>query len=411
MTKDKDRSQALIATEAKAEIVAAAGAPRLLARIRPEWRAKGLILRTTRLLEVDPSSACQRLFNAAIADLRQKIIVAGLDIAKEAAARFRLPSIAKEEDISENYTVSRIIDLAYRIGILSRPEWKKIVRCYDIRGDLEHEDQEYEADVDDILYIFKNCIELVLERDPVEILRVDDVKKLVQSPDAPTVTGQILEDYDRAPNIRQKEIVESLINLALDSKKPDVVRQNSMGLLEQFRPITKDAVLIELGAILQERYQEKPFDLLGMKVSHAAGVLPYLRQRKVADFFDAVFERFDNAGFQWRRFEAHGKLLDDFEDIGGLVTCPKKTRIKFVLWMVLCYLGEPGGYGTWGRSRSVFNSDVAAPRILRIFREAGAQIAADFEAATKDRRVKAAAGYQPIARRLELLEDIVSEDE
>jgi hypothetical protein len=200
MPKDQDRSPALIASEAKGEIVAAAGAPALLEKIRPEWRAKGLIRRTIRLLEVDPSSACQRLFNASIVDLRQKIIVAGLDIAKEAAARFRLPSIAKEEDISENYTVSRIIDLAYRIGILSRPEWKKLVRCYDIRGDLEHEDQEYEADVDDILYIFKNCIELVLACDPVEILRVDDVKKLVQSPDAPTVTGQILEDYDRAHN-------------------------------------------------------------------------------------------------------------------------------------------------------------------------------------------------------------------
>jgi hypothetical protein len=177
MADEQDRSQALIATEAKGEIVAAAGAPALLAKIRPEWQAKGLIRRTTRLLEHDPSSACQRLFNAAIADLRQKIIIAGLDIAKEAAARFRLPSITKDEDISENYTVSRIIDLAYRIGILTRPEWKKIVRCYDIRGDLEHEDQEYEADVDDILYIFKNCIEIVLERDPVEILRVDDIPK------------------------------------------------------------------------------------------------------------------------------------------------------------------------------------------------------------------------------------------
>jgi hypothetical protein len=410
MPKEQDRSHALIATEAKGEIVAAAGAPALLARIRPEWRAKGLILRTTRLLEVDPSSACQRLFNAAIADLRQKIIVAGLDIAKEAAARFRLPSITKEEDVSENYTVSRIIDLAYRIGILARPEWKKIVRCYDIRGDLEHEDQEYEADVDDILYIFKNCIELILERDPVEILRVDDIQKLVQSPAAPTVSGHILEDYDRAPLIRQKEIVESLINLALDSKKPDIVRQNAMGLLENFRPITKDTALIELAALLQERYESKPFDLVGMKVSYAAGVLPYLRQRKVADFFEGTIAHFNKTGYQWRHFEAHSKLLDDFEDVGGLVACPPKPRAKLVLWMILCYLGEPGGYGTWGRQRSVFNSDAAAPRIMRMFREAGARIAEDFAAAAKDRRVQAAIGYQPIARRLESLEDIVSAD-
>jgi hypothetical protein len=410
MAKQHDHSQTLVPAEAKGEIVAA-GAPDLLAKIRPEWRAKGLIRRTTRLLDIDPSSACQRLFNAAIADLRQKILIAGLDIAKEAAARFRLPSITKEEDVSENYTVARIIDLAYRIGILARPEWKKIVRCYDIRGDLEHEDQEYEADVDDILYIFKNCIELILERGPVEILRVDDIKKLVQSPDAPTVTGHILEDYDHAPHIRQKEIIESLISLALDSKKPDIIRQHSMDLLEHFRSLTKDTALIDLGSFLQERYQDKPLDLVCMKVSYASGVLPYLRQRKVRDFFEAAADRFNNVGYQWRHFEAHAKLLDDFEDIGGLATCPQGPRAKIVLWMVLCYLGEPGGYGTWGRNRSVFNSDVAAPRIYRMFKEGGAVLMSDFADAVKDRKVKAALGYQPIARRLESLEDIVSENQ
>jgi hypothetical protein len=47
--------------------------------------------RVRQLLPVDPSSACQRVLNAAIHDLRNKIIVAGLDIAQEAASRFRLP--------------------------------------------------------------------------------------------------------------------------------------------------------------------------------------------------------------------------------------------------------------------------------------------------------------------------------
>jgi hypothetical protein len=235
-------------------------------------------------------------------------------------------------------------------------------------------------------------------------------QKLVQTPEAPSVTVHILEDYDRAPQIRQKEIVERLISLSLDSKKPDIVRQNAIGLLENFRPVTKDPVLIELGALLQERYRDKPFDLVGMKVSYAAGVLPYLRQRKVEEFFEATAERFYNTGYQWRHFDDHGKLLDDLEDIGGLVRCPPKPRAKLVLWMVLCYLGEPGGYGTWGRNRNVFTSDAATPRILRMFREAGPKIASDFAAATKDRRVKAAIGYQPIARRLESMEDIVSED-
>ncbi|MCY3840781.1 MAG: hypothetical protein OXH09_19385 [Gammaproteobacteria bacterium] len=152
----------------------------LLNHIRPEWRAKNLIQRVEKLLNVDPSSACQRLFNAAIHDLRQKIVIAGLDIAKEASKQHKLPPITKAEDI-EDYPVMRIIDLAYRIGLLSRPEWRRILRAYDIRKDLEHEDDEYEAGLEDCVYIFKTCIEFVLSKDPIELLKLTDIKNIVES--------------------------------------------------------------------------------------------------------------------------------------------------------------------------------------------------------------------------------------
>ena len=67
--------------------------PRLLDRIRPAWQSKGLIRRVRLLLPVDPSSACQKMFNAAIRDLRDKIVVAGLDIAREAARQHKLPPL------------------------------------------------------------------------------------------------------------------------------------------------------------------------------------------------------------------------------------------------------------------------------------------------------------------------------
>jgi hypothetical protein len=110
--------------------------------IRPEWRERRLIQRVRNLLPTDPSSACQRILNAAVHDLRHKIVVAGLDIAQETATRFRLPSVHKPEDILDTYSVSHAIDLAYRMGLLSRPEWRRVTRCYEIRRDLEHEDDE-----------------------------------------------------------------------------------------------------------------------------------------------------------------------------------------------------------------------------------------------------------------------------
>src|SRR5207302_6693039 len=114
----------------------------LLAQIRPQWKAKSLIQRVEKLLPIDPSSACQRLLNAAFHDLREKVVVAGLDIARQAAEQARLPPVHRPEDV-EAYPADKLLDLAHEMGILTRAEWRRVRRCYDIRRDLEHEDDEY----------------------------------------------------------------------------------------------------------------------------------------------------------------------------------------------------------------------------------------------------------------------------
>jgi len=100
---------------ANVEIIEASGVNALLLQIRPHWQAKNLIQRVTKLLHVDPSSACQRLFNASIHDLREKILFAGVDIAAEAAKQHKLPPISSAENV-ENYSTLRMIDLAYCSG-------------------------------------------------------------------------------------------------------------------------------------------------------------------------------------------------------------------------------------------------------------------------------------------------------
>lgn len=123
--------------------------------------------KSPRLLPINPSSVCQRIFNAAIHDLKEKIIIAGLDIAIEVAKNYKLPPIKTEEDIIENYSTKNIITLSYRMSLLSRADWRRISRVYDIRKDLEHEDDQYEAGVEDVVYIFKTGIDVVLSKDPV----------------------------------------------------------------------------------------------------------------------------------------------------------------------------------------------------------------------------------------------------
>jgi hypothetical protein len=95
--------------------------------------------------------------------------------------------------------------------------------------------------------------DIVLSRDPVEILRVTDVKNLIEAPDRVTPSPDYLADYARAPEIRQPEIGLYLTSSALDPKQPDVARQNAVEALRKLEPLTLNAVKIELGKHLQEK--------------------------------------------------------------------------------------------------------------------------------------------------------------
>jgi len=406
-TYDNNEMEVIPVRPEKEKIERISGTNELLAQIRPEWQSKSLIERVNKILPVDPSSACQRLFNAAIQDLRQKILVAGIDIAKEAAERNKLPPISQPEDIIESYPVAKIIDLAYRMGILTRPEWRRISRSYEIRRDLEHEDDQYEADIEDVFYIFKTCIEVILSKDPRPLLHTKDVEQLIETPEPASPSAEFLIEYEMAPETRQQRILELLVNTTLNSKKADIIRQNAIEALRSFSPKTKTQVKVQIGQMLQERVGRGKLELIIAKVAYAAGVLPYLKQRQSNEFFDWIGTRFEQIHYHWKLHESHKDLFDDLEDVGGLVNCPPEIRRKLVSWMTLCFLGEEGGYGE-GRNRSVFYSNVAAPRIRNMFSKAQNIIGEDFVATQQDNKVKNAITNKQIARRLEMLRDIVS---
>lgn len=232
---------------ANVELMASSGMPQLLQKIRPQWQAKSLIDRVHRLVSVDPSSACQRLFNAAIHDLREKVFIAGIDIAGEAADQHKLPPVRREEDV-ENYSTAKLIDLCYRMGLLTRPEWRRVSRCYEIRRDLEYEDDEYEAGVEDCVYIFTTCVEVILSVDPVNLLKVTDIKQIVEN-SVPTQPGEeLLTDFERAPQPRQQEILGFLVSIALNKKQSDVIQQNAFSCLHVFRTRAVNPVLVSLVA-------------------------------------------------------------------------------------------------------------------------------------------------------------------
>lgn len=392
-----------------AELVQASEVPALLTQIRPAWRAKNLINRVHTLLRVDPSSACQRLFNAAIHDLREKVTIVGVDLASDAAKQGSLLPISKPIDI-ENYPTAKLIDLAYGIGLLSRPEWRRLHRCYEIRRDLEHEDNEYEAGVEDCVYIFKTCIEAVLSRDPIHVLRVKEVRDIVEKSTAAAPSDELLEDYKMAPQPRQEEILKFLMSVALDKQQSDIVQQNSHAMILALEPLSADAVKLNIAGYLQAKIGRAGIDKRTARVAHALGVFPYLRQSQRADFFNQQLALMEQVGHHWTAFNQHGELLRGFKEYGAFAHAPPEQRKKILRWLVHLYIGEPGGRTSYGNVRNVFYSNSGAPIAAEIISEHAETIRGDLLSLKIDQDMSRKLGNTHLARRFENLVDLVSEE-
>lgn len=351
------------------QLIKTSGVGDFLEMIRPEWKAKRLIERTKRLLPVDPSSACQRIFNASIHDLRDKVILAGLDIASTAAEIYKLPKITSEDDIRERYDTYKLITLAYRMGLLSRAEYRRVCRVYDIRKDLEHEDDQYEAGIGDLVYTFQTCIEVILANDPIQIIKLKDIKDIIEEPNPVKIEEAVIEDYRQAPEPRQTEIYEFLISTSLDDKHPDIVRQNSYNALGTLRQFTCRDTILKVSQSMNERIKRRTPLIKELRVANISGILPYLRNANVKDFFKSYTQRLDEIGYHWANHSKHGEVLRDLKEVGGLTYCPKEIKQPIVDWLVQCYVGEPGGYGYYGRSRKVFYSNSGAPLSYELLSE------------------------------------------
>jgi len=393
----------LVVINPNAELVEAAGVSAWMERIRPHWKGKQLVQRVERLLSTDPSSACQRIFNASIHDLREKVVVAGVDLAAEAAKQHKLPPITRADDV-EDYSVLRLIELSYRMGILSRPEYKRLLRAYDIRKDLEHEDDEYEAGIEDCVYIFATCIDVVLSKDPLHLIKLTDVKQIVEQPSATALNESLTEEYRHAPQPRQHEIFKFLISAALNKAQPDIVQQNSFNALFSLRPLTSTQVLIDASKDLVEQIGKKVPELRVARVAIAAGLFPYLRKSQIKELFLAYLNHMKQVGFQWRKNAEHGELLRNLQELGGLQHVPDELLSEYLEWLVLCYVGESGGYGA-GYNRKVFYSNVGAPLAKKILKEANRPIAKELESLRKSARIKVALVEEHVSRRFETIAD------
>lgn len=219
----------------------------------------------------------------------------------------------------------------------------------------------------------------------------------------------MLEDYQNAPQPRQEEILKFLISYALNKEVSDLVQQNAYSCISYLRPLTQSPVLVKIGQHLQEK-AGRSIDARMARVANTAGVFPYLRQSARASFFEHIFGNMKKVGTRWTAREYHGELLRSFMEVGGLEYCTDEIRTKILKWLVLTYLGEPGGRTSYGNVRHVFYSNSAAPLVRELIKNSAQRIGGELVALKADRDINRALQNDHISRRLEALIDIVQKE-
>lgn len=196
---------------------------------------------------------------------------------------------------------------------------------------------------------------------------------------------------------------------ALNNQVPDIVRQNCYSTLNSLREHTHKQVLINSSHDFVKRIGRNTPDLLHARVAFAAGVFPYLKKVQIAAFFKTFFDQMKTSGFSFHSHSEHGDLLRSLKDVGGLAFIPDELKPLYLEWLILCYIGEHGGYGA-GFRRPVFYSNIGAPIAFDLIKDNIDSFKNAFNHLKKSsKQIKTALVYQHVARRFESINDLFNQ--
>jgi hypothetical protein len=168
-----------------------------------------------------------------------------------------------------------------------------------------------------------------------------------------------------------------------------------------------NAVLVEVARWFQERIGRSGLDERHARVASDIGVMPYLKQSARRDFYTHILESMNSVGTDWSAYPKHGELLRSFQEVGALQFCPEAERRKILKYLVLTFIGKPGGQTQYGNIRHVFYSNSASPVIREIVKDSAEILRDDLVSLKGDSDVARLLKDQYVARRFEELSDIV----
>ncbi len=370
-----------------------------LSEIREPWQTSRLVERVRQLISVDHSCACQKLFNTAIWDIKDKLGQWGEDFVYKIAYKNSKISRGTVNPIS-GLSTTELLNLSYRSKLLSFEQWQLITECYQIRCKLEHEDRYFEVSSLETEKFFDVCINEVLSVDSMEIKEYDNFETITELTELAVPSQLLLSSFGSMSLENQVDATTFLIDVATNSSELMRATQNSVISLIHLRESLSDHAKQEVAL----KYSDPNIHHIDSRLVESlkcADALRFIETSSKSKFYESVYLSMIEVGEDWNKGQQQLEILQSFTELGSLDECPEQHRTNIFNWMALTYIGQDSGDSAYISERNVYFSKEASPVIQRLIIEANYISNAMIDTLLTDSAIAVLAENSFIAKRFE----------
>lgn len=339
-----------------------------LLKLREPWRSSRLIERVERLVLVDHSCACQKLFNTAIWDIKDKLGDWGEDFVYKIAHSPRNTNRGIENTI-EGLSTTELLNLSYKSKLLKFEQWEMMTECYQIRCKLEHEDKRFEVNSLETEKFFNVCINEVLNVEKIEIETIDQFEYLYDTSRIAVPSKVLIDSFAEWSKSKRERTIMFLLDLATDSSISVSVRHNSRTSLMFLRTHLTD----DLKKAIANRYSDPNIQHIDsdlLETLRCIDVLRLIDRSSNSKFFESVYVAMNEVGEEWYKGIKQVEVLQSFTELGSLDECPNRHKVNIFNWLALTFIGQDSGNTAYVSDRNVYFDKDASSFIQRLIREA-----------------------------------------
>lgn len=333
---------------------------RELTNVRDELIDNKYIIEARKVLSAGGlRSAIGCYWNAVVDDIRKKVINRSLDLFNKEMNK----TVQSYEDFQTSITDFDLIEGAYKIGVLGWEAKKIMHQARETRNIFDGHPDSSEPNLFKVLNMISDCNRYVLSQEyPTPIINVNEYLAQMDTDSYNKHELAIEQAFIDLPEIYKSELANKIFTYYTGDKISTRFRSNiEFSFPVLWRVISKESRQI-LGQRFDKMYLEGNLDknTKGIQLIILVEGLRYLKTTTRKFIYEPVIKHLEDHLDDWPE---EAKAVKDLEAFGSVI--PDEYIQRLVVALTLTFVGYKGSSNYF--HRTAFYSDVAAPRISKMF--------------------------------------------